>query len=126
MPARDREGAAVKSRQLRAGIYRTAGRARHDSSLQALREHARAGGDELAGESFDDGQSGARLDRPDLDALRGATETGLFGPAWCLAPDRLARAHAYRVRRPDELARFGLTVRFTDASRPWPPVVRVR
>ena len=34
---------------------------------------------------------------------------------WCLSPDRLARAYAYQVLVLDELARFGVTVRFTDA-----------
>ena len=78
-------------------------------------EHVSASGDELAGEYVDDGQSGARLDRPGLDALRDAAEVGLFELVWCLSPDRLARAYAYQVLVLDELARLGVTVRFTDA-----------
>ena len=39
------------------------------SQLQVLRERVTASGDELAGEYAADGQSGARLDRPGLDAL---------------------------------------------------------
>ena len=34
---------------------------------------------------------------------------------WCLSPDRLARVYAYQVIVLDELARLGVTVRFTDA-----------
>jgi site-specific DNA recombinase len=72
-------------------------------------------GHELVGEYVDDGHSGVRLDRPGLDALRDAAEGGLFEQAWCLSPDRLARAYAYQVLVLDELVRLGVTVRFTDA-----------
>ena len=34
---------------------------------------------------------------------------------WCLSPDRLARVYAYQVIVLDELARHGVSVRFTDA-----------
>ncbi len=68
-----------------------------------------------AGEYCDDGCSGARLDRPGLDALRDAAEAGLFEVVYCLSPDRLARSYAYQVLILDELARFGVTVAFTDA-----------
>jgi site-specific DNA recombinase len=63
------------------------------------------------------GTPGARLDRPGLDALRDAAEAGLIERAWCLSPDRLARAYAYPVLVLDELARFGVTVAFTDSIR---------
>jgi site-specific DNA recombinase len=99
----------------RVSTERQAERGTIGSQLQVLREHVTAGGDELAGEYVDDGQSGARLDRPGLDALRDAAEGGLFELVWCLSPDRLARAYAYQVLVLDELARFGVTVRFTDA-----------
>ena len=99
----------------RVSTERQAERGTIGSQLQVLREHVTAGGDELAGEYVDDGQSGARLDRPGLDALRDAAEAGLFELVWCLSPDRLARAYAYQVLVLDELARFGVTVRFTDA-----------
>jgi site-specific DNA recombinase len=99
----------------RVSTERQAGRGTIGSQLQVLREHITASGDELAGEYIDDGQSGARLDRPGLDALRDAAEAGLFELLWCLSPDRLARAYAYQVLVLDELARFGVTVRFTDA-----------
>jgi site-specific DNA recombinase len=99
----------------RVSTERQAERGTIGSQLQVLREHVLAGGDELAGEYVDDGQSGARLDRPGLDALRDAAEAGLFELVWCLSPDRLARAYAYQVLVLDELARFGVAVRFTDA-----------
>jgi site-specific DNA recombinase len=99
----------------RVSTERQAERGTIGSQLQVLRERITAAGDELAGEYVDDGQSGARLDRPGLDALRDAAEAGLFESVWCLSPDRLARAYAYQVLVLDELARFGVTVRFTDA-----------
>ncbi len=99
----------------RVSTERQAGRGTIGSQLQVLRERISASGDELAGEYVDDGQSGARLDRPGLDALRDAAEAGVFELVWCLSPDRLARAYAYQVLVLDELARFGVAVRFTDA-----------
>ena len=83
--------------------------------MQALRAHVAAAGDEPAGEYCDDGHSGARLDRPGLDALRDAAEAGLFEVVCCLSPDRLARSYAYQVLILDELARFGVSVAFADA-----------
>jgi site-specific DNA recombinase len=106
---------------MKAAIYarvsteRQAERGTIGSQLEALRAHVAAAGHELAGEYRDDGHSGARLDRPGLDALRDAAEAGLFEAVWCLSPDRLARSYAYQVLILDELARFGVTVAFTDA-----------
>jgi site-specific DNA recombinase len=74
-----------------------------------------AAGDELAGEYCDDGHSGARLDRPGLDALRDGAEAGLFEVVCCLSPDRLARSYACQVLILDELARLGVSVAFTGA-----------
>jgi site-specific DNA recombinase len=85
------------------------------SQLELLRERVAAEGDELVAEFCDDGHSGARLDRPGLDALRDAAEAGLIEAVWCLSPDRLARIYAYQVIVLDELARHGVSVRFTDA-----------
>src|SRR5512144_1277972 len=85
------------------------------SQLAVLRERVGAEGDEVVAEFCDDGHSGARLDRPGLDALRDAAEAGLFDAVWCLSPDRLARVYAYQVIVLDELARHGVTVKFTDA-----------
>jgi site-specific DNA recombinase len=106
---------------VRAGLYarvsteRQAERGTIGSQLALLREHVSAAGHELTDEYVDDGHSGARLDRPGLDALRDAAEAGLFEAVWCLSPDRLARAYAYQVLVLDELARFGVPVHFTDA-----------
>ena len=86
------------------------------SQLEALRQRVAVEGDELVAEFCDDGHSGARLDRPGLDALRDAAEAGLFDTVWCLSPDRLARVYAYQVIVLDELARHGIKVRFTDAA----------
>jgi site-specific DNA recombinase len=85
------------------------------SQIDALRERVMIDGDELVGEFRDDGQSGARLDRPGLDALRDAAEAGLFDAVLCLSPDRLARVYAYQVVVLEELARHGVVVRFADA-----------
>ena len=106
---------------MRAALYarvsteRQADRGTIGSQLSLLREHIAAAGDELVGEYVDDGHSGARLDRPGLDALRDAAEAGLIERVWCLSPDRLARAYAYQVLVLDELDRFGVAVAFTDS-----------
>lgn len=85
------------------------------SQLEVLRERAADAGDEIVAEFLDDGHSGARLDRPGLDALRDAAEAGLFDGVWCLSPDRLARVYAYQVVVLDEFARFGVRMLFSDA-----------
>src|SRR6266571_6646380 len=85
------------------------------SQLEVLRQKMSELGQQVVHEYTDDGCSGARLDRPGLDALRDAAEAGLFEVAWCLSPDRLARSYAYQVLVLDELARFGVKVAFTDA-----------
>ena len=99
----------------RVSTERQAERGTIGSQLEALRAHVAAAGHELAGEYRDDGHSGARLDRPGLDALRDAAEAGLFEVVCCLSPDRLARSYAYQVLILDELARLGVSVAFTDA-----------
>jgi len=76
----------------RVSTERQAERGTIGSQLALLREHVSAAGHELIREYVDDGHSGARLDRPGLDALRDGAEAGLFEAVWCLSPDRLARA----------------------------------
>ena len=88
------------------------------SQLEALRARVGAEGDELVAEFVDDGISGARLDRPGLDALRDAAEQGSVEAVWCLSPDRLARSFAYQMLVLDELSRLGVAVCFTDS----PPI----
>ena len=85
------------------------------SQLAALRQRVASESHELVAEFVDDGLSGTRLDRPGLDALRDAAETGLIEAAWCLSPDRLARVYAYQVIVLDEFARHGVKVFFADA-----------
>ena len=84
------------------------------SQLEVLRKRVAAEGHQLVAEYRDDGCSGARLDRPGLDALRDAAEAGLLDAVWCLSPDRLARVYAYQAIVLDELARHGVTVLFHD------------
>jgi site-specific DNA recombinase len=95
-----------------------AGRGTIASQVEVLEEKVAAEGDELVARFIDDGHSGARLDRPGLDALRDQAEAGLFERVWCLTPDRLARNFAYQMLVVDEFARLGVELRFVDA----PPV----
>src|SRR6202022_3752529 len=88
------------------------------SQLEALRQKMSELGHQVAHEYTDDGYSGARLDRPGLDALRDAAEAGAFEAVWCLSPDRLARSFPYQVLIVDELASFGVPVVFTGS----PPI----
>ena len=87
------------------------------SQLTLLRERVAREGHELVAEYTDDGLSGARLDRPGLDALRDAAEAGQIEGVWCLSADRLARMYAYQVIVLDELSRHGVTVRFHDTPQ---------
>ena len=88
------------------------------SQLEILRKRVTAEGHELVAEFCDDGCSGARLDRPGLDALRDAAEAGRLDAVWCLSPDRLARMYAYQVIVLDELARHDVKVLFHDTPLP--------
>jgi site-specific DNA recombinase len=84
------------------------------SQLDALRAAADADGHEVVEEFIDDGYSGSRLDRPALDRLRDAAQAGVLDGVICLAADRLARVYAYQVLIIEELARFGVSVRFLE------------
>jgi site-specific DNA recombinase len=84
------------------------------SQLEVLRNRVATEGHELIAEYCDDGCSGARLDRPGLDAVRDAAEAGKIDAVWCLSPDRLARVYAYQVIVLNELARCGVSVLFHD------------
>ena len=87
------------------------------SQLALLRERVAREGHELVAEYTDEGLSGARLDRPGLDALRDAAEAGCFEGVWCLSADRLARMYAYQVIVLDELSCHGVGVRFHDTPQ---------
>jgi site-specific DNA recombinase len=88
------------------------------SQVEVLRQRVVEKGHQLVAEYCDDGYSGARLDRPGLDALRDAAEAGLLDAVWCLSPDRLARMYAYQVIVLDELMRHGVKVLFHDTPLP--------
>ena len=85
------------------------------SQLEALKARMAELGHEVVAVYQDDGYSGARLERPGLDALRDAAMAGALEAVWCLSPDRLARNFAYQVLVTDELARFGVEVRYVDS-----------
>jgi len=69
-------------------------------------------GHQVVHEYIDAGYSGARLDRPGLQALREAAEARLFKQVWCLTPDRLARSHVDQIFITDELAKHGVQVQY--------------
>jgi DNA invertase Pin-like site-specific DNA recombinase len=83
--------------------------------VQTLREWAAREAHEMIAEYVDDGCSGARLDRPGLDALRENAKRGLFEAVLCVTPDRLARSYPYQFLVLEELARHGVRVLFFDA-----------
>lgn len=87
------------------------------SQLEVLRKRVATEGHQLIAKYCDNGCSGARLDRPGLDALRDAAESGQIDAVWCLSPDRLARVYAYQVIVLDELARCGVSVLFHDTPQ---------
>ena len=60
----------------------------------------------------DEGYSGSRLDRPALDRLRDAAQSGEFELVAVLSPDRLARKYAYQVVLLEELRKAGCEVVF--------------
>src|SRR5919197_60835 len=62
----------------------------------------------------DDGHSGARLDRPGLDALRDHAARAAFDVVLVCAPDRLARNFVHQMVVMEELERRGVRVVFCD------------
>jgi site-specific DNA recombinase len=62
----------------------------------------------------DDGCSGARLDRPGLDALRDQAARAAFDLVLVTAPDRLARNFVHQMVVMEELQRRGVRVVFID------------
>jgi site-specific DNA recombinase len=62
----------------------------------------------------DDGYSGARLDRPGLDALRDQAAQAAFDLVLITAPDRLARKYVHQMIVLEELERRGIRVVFID------------
>jgi site-specific DNA recombinase len=62
----------------------------------------------------DDGHSGAKLDRPGLDALRDHAARAAFDVVVVTAPDRLARNFVHQMVVLEELQRRGVRVVFCD------------
>src|SRR4030095_3088487 len=62
----------------------------------------------------DDGASGAKLDRPRLEALRDHAARAAFDVVVVTAPDRLARNFAHQMVVLEELERRGVRVVFCD------------
>ena len=63
----------------------------------------------------DDGCSGARLDRPGLEAVRDLAAEGRIEAVLVLSPDRLSRKYAYQVLLLEELARCGVACEFVES-----------
>jgi site-specific DNA recombinase len=63
---------------------------------------------------IDEGISGARLDRPGLDALRDAAADGLVDIVFIYCPDRLARNYVHQHVLIEELTRRGVHVHFVE------------
>src|SRR5919109_2668459 len=62
----------------------------------------------------DDGYSGAKLNRPGLDALRDQAARGSFDVVLITAPDRLARHFVHQMVVLEELEQRGVQVVFID------------
>ncbi len=82
------------------------------SQTAALREHARQLGADLPEEWVfeDEGDSGATLVRPALEALRDLAAQGCLDVVLVYSPDRLARKFAYQALLIEEFARAGVRV----------------
>jgi len=62
----------------------------------------------------DDGHTGAKLQRPGLDALRDQAARAAFDVVLVSAPDRLARNYVHQMVILEELERYGISVVFID------------
>lgn len=86
------------------------------SQLEVLDAKAAAEGWAVELRCTDDGYSGARLDRPGLDAVRDAAAASLVDAVVVLCPDRLSRNYLHQALVLDELARFGVSVHFVEGG----------
>jgi len=105
---------------MRAAIYARVSTERQErqqtitSQLAALHRWRNAAGYELSEAHVfrDEGYSGARLDRPGLDALRDAVRDGEIDVIGVVSPDRLARKYAYQALLLEEIRRAGCQIEF--------------
>src|SRR5260221_1384080 len=78
----------------------------------------------------DDGHTGAKLQRPGLDALRDQAARAAFDVVLVTAPDRLARNYVHQMVILEELERHVISVVFIDRPRSDDPheqlVVQIR
>jgi site-specific DNA recombinase len=68
-----------------------------ESQITVLKSQIKEAGAVLVKEYVDDGYSGARLDRPALEALRQDMKTPLFDSIYFLNTDRIARDVTYQI-----------------------------
>jgi site-specific DNA recombinase len=87
-----------------------------EQQLQRLQEHAQQQGWTVADEDIyrDDGYSGASLNRPGLERLRGRAAWGEIDRVLITVPDRLARHYVHQVLLIEELEQYGGQVEFLD------------
>ena len=119
-PTRAAAGSPVGCRAARVAVYarvssqQQAKEGTIDSQVAALGERVAADGFTLDDERryLDDGVSGSTLVRPALERLRDAAYAGEIDRLYVLAPDRLARRHAYQVVLLEEFARCAVEVIF--------------
>lgn len=85
-----------------------------ESQLACLKEYVKNEGIELGEKHIyiDEGYSGAKLERPGLDALRDNAAQNTFQKIIIHSPDRLARSYAYQVIVIEELNKCGCEVIF--------------
>ncbi len=82
------------------------------SQLEACREYIAERGWQIAAEVSDDGVSGASLDRPGLDRIRGMAEAGEIDALVVYDLDRLSRKAVYQMLLEDEFGKAGVKVRY--------------
>jgi len=87
-----------------------------EEQLTRLQQHCQAQGWTWTEHSIfrDDGYSGASLNRPGLDRLRGEVASANFDEVLITAPDRLARKYVHQVMLIEELEQHGCQVEFLD------------
>lgn len=87
-----------------------------EQQIERLQAHIRDKGWILEAEHIyqDNGYSGAKLNRPGLDALRDHAVLADFDLVLITAPDRLARNYVHQVLIIEDLAKRGIAVEFLD------------